>query len=416
MTLRILWASDRIIGGSSAYTKVTYQMCTRLAKLDCKVAHVPMGKANRMGIWTYENVMICPSGDHPFAEDILLDHYVDFKADMLVLLKDIWVLAEIQNFAINYVPYCPIDHSPVSILITSKMQTAFRVLVPSRFGEKELTNANVQNVRYLPHGVSLDTYQPLEEHRAECKKLWFLPEDDFTVLIVARNQARKMIPHMLRAFKLFKERNPDVKSHLFLWTDVAPSSGETYEGALSMGVGDSGVNLIPEILQLGLDKHALWPDRKLIRRGIPENSGMNFKGGWDMNKLYNAADVLLGTTGGEGFFLPGLEAQACGKPIVVTDYAAAPEVCGVGLTVPASDYMILNTPGTRYAVANLDKTADALTKIMNSDRNKLARRARAFAERFSWENIIERYWKPFQEEAENELKPLITKEGKKTWA
>jgi len=60
--------------------------------------------------------------------------------------------------------------------------------------------------------------------------------------------------------------------------------------------------------------------------------------------------------------------------------------------------------------------AEALTKIMNSDREKLARRARRFAERYSWENVIERYYTPFLEEAEEELKPLITKEGTKKWA
>jgi glycosyltransferase involved in cell wall biosynthesis len=218
---------------------------------------------------------------------------------------------------------------------------------------------------------------------------------------------------MLRAYKRFLELNPDIKSHLLLWTDVQPLGREAYEGAVSLGVADVGVNLLPEIMELGLGEVVLWPDARLVREGLPDWAGQQ---GYDMVKLYNACDVLLGTTGGEGFFLPGLEAQACGKPIVVTDYASAPEICGAGLTIPPSDYAILNSPGTRYALADIDKTAEALTKIANADREKLAKKARAFAERYDWNVIMEKFWKPFLEECSIELFPKITKEATSTWA
>jgi hypothetical protein len=52
---------------------------------------------------------------------------------------------------------------------------------------------------------------------------------------------------------------------------------------------------------------------------------------------------------------------------------------------------------------------------MNADKERLARKARAFAERYSWENIIQSYWQPFLNSCEEELKPLITKGGTKTW-
>jgi glycosyltransferase involved in cell wall biosynthesis len=218
---------------------------------------------------------------------------------------------------------------------------------------------------------------------------------------------------MLRAYKRFLELNPDIKSHLLLWTDVQPLGREVYEGAVSMGVADVGVNLLPEIMELGLGEVVLWPDAKLVREGLPDWAGPE---GHDMVKLYNACDVLLGTTGGEGFFLPGLEAQSTGAPIIVTDYASAPEICGAGLTVPPSDYVILNSPGTRYALADIDKTAEALTKIANADREKLARKARAFAERYDWSRIMSDYWQPFLRECEIELFPKITKETVSTWA
>jgi len=229
---------------------------------------------------------------------------------------------------------------------------------------------------------------------------------------VAMNRARKQIARQLRGYKRFLECNPDVKSHLMLWSNIHPA---TQPQEAPMGVADVGVNLLPEIMELGLGERVHWPDEKLIQEGIPEWSGMDFEGGWDMVKLYNSFSVLLHCTGGEGFGLPLIEAQACGVPVITTDYAAAPEQVGAGLTVPASDYVVINTPGTRYALADVDGMAEALAKICNANPEKLTRKARRFAERYSWENVMNQHFKPFMEEVEVELKPLITRGGVKAW-
>lgn len=417
MTLRILWLSDKIFGGYSAYSKVTYESCTRLAKLGHKIAHIPMGMANRMGKHVHENVLVYPSGLNPWGEDVAIQHYVDWRADMLITLKEPWAFQHIQNFAINFVPYAIIDHSPVSPAITSRLHTAFKVLVPSRFAQRELKTAGIDNVTYMPHGVRTDLYRPLEGRKEDCKKQWYIEPGDFTVLMVTMNRSRKMNPRAFRGYKRFLELNPDVKSHLFFWGNIEPRpGGEATEGPIGLGVSDVGVNLLPEIIRLGLGESIMWPDRSFIAEGVPEWAGENYEGGWDMVKLYNAADVLLFCTGGEGFGLPLIEAQACGIPVVTTDYAAGPEQVGAGgLTVKADDYVIINTPGVRRALTSIDGMADALTKIMNSDREKMARRARRFAERYSWENVIDRHYKPFLEEAEEQLKPMITKQGRKKW-
>lgn len=406
--LKILWNSDRMIGGTSAYSKISYEMCTRTVKLGYQVAHIPMGMANRMGRQVYQGVLIYPSGSDPFNEDVILDTYLDWKADMLITLKEPWVFKHTHKLAINFVPYAIIDHSPVSPLITSKLHTAFRILVPSRFAQRELKLQGFDSV-YVPHGVDTSIYKPLE-NKEYCRKLFYLNPDDFVVGVIARNQSRKMIPRILQAYKRFLELNPDVKSRMMLWTNVYPSSPPSQP---IMGVADVGVNLLTEIYRLGLGEKVNWPDWKQIEKigGLPEYDPA---GGWDMVKLYNSMDVVMSLSG-EGFWLVGLEAQACGVPVICANYAAAPEICGSGLTVDVDDYIILNTPGTRYPLCSVDKAAEALTKIMNANPEKLARRARRFAERYDWNKVVERYWKSFLEEAECELYPLITGEGVKSW-
>jgi len=369
-----------------------------------------MGFANRMGTQlTQEGVQIYPSGANAFGEDVAVEHYLNFKADMLISIKEPWCFSHIPFQPINFVPFAIIDHSPVSTEITSRLNTAFKVIAISRFGQMELKRAEIDSY-YIPHGCDIEKYRPYPEMKKEYRKLWYLDPDAYTIGIVAMNRSRKLISRMLRGYKRFREMNPDVKSQLLLWTDIMPM--DMPDDPL-MGVADVGVNLLPEILQLGLNEHVIWPHRDLIKHGIPEWTGEDGK--WDMVKMYGCMDVLFHCTGGEGFALPLIEAQACGVPVITTDYAAGPEQVSAGLVVPYSDYVILNTPGTRYALADIEKMAEALTKIYNADREKLARKARAFSERYDWDRIVDVYWKPFLEKCEGELRPLFTKEGRRSW-
>jgi len=410
--MKLMFIGDKILGGNSAYSKIGLELCNRLAQAGHKVAHIPTGFANHMGIQSLDNgVRIYESGNTPFSEDVVEEHYMHFKADMLISLKETWCFNLLPFLPINYVPHCIIDHEPLSPLITYGLGTTYRNIAITRFGQRMLKNAGFSST-YIPHGVDCNIFKPILEHKKECRKLWFLDEDSFVIGIVAMNRARKMIPRMLRGFKRFKEINPDVKAQLMLWTDIRPPAQPE---DTPMGIGDVSVDLLPEMVELGIIPSTVLPHSKLIKHGIPDWSGDNYQSGWDMVKLYGAMDVLLNCTGGEGFSLPLVEAQACGVPVICTDYAGGPEQVGAGLVVPYSDYVILNTPGTRYALCDTEKMAEALTKIYNADREKLAKKARVFALRYDWNTVVEQYYKPFLSECESELHPLIAKEGTKVW-
>jgi glycosyltransferase involved in cell wall biosynthesis len=369
-----------------------------------------MGFANKMGTTIYEDVIVYNSGLNAFGEDVTIPDYADFNADMLITLKEPWVFSHIPKAALNWVPFAIIDHSPVSDAITSRLETAFKVIAPSRHAQWELMQKKIDSY-YIPHGVNTSVFKPLD--KAKCKKLWHLDPDDFTVVIVAANRARKMVSRQLQGYRKFLDRNPDVKSHLLLWSNVYPNN---YPDSENMGVADVGVSLLPEIMRLGLGEAVRWIDPKTYDKGIPDWAGDDYENGYDMAKLYNCGDVLLEATGGEGFGLPLIEAQSCGLPVVATNYAASTENVGSGYTVPWHDYVILNTPGTRYALANIEGIAEALTKVLNGNPARFAKQARLFAERFDWDRTIEQYWKPFLLSCEEELFPLITKGGIKSWA
>lgn len=408
--LKLMFLGDRITGGTSAYSKIGFETCTRLANEGHAIAHIPMGRANKMGKYGFGNVLLYESGLDYFGEDVTLKHYESFKADMLVTIKETWVFNRIFKEAINFVPFAVVDHSPVSAAITSRLEYAFKIISISRHAQKELRRFNIMS-DYIPHGVRCDLYKPLK-NKAECRKQFFLDPDAFVVGIVAMNRVRKMIPRMLRGFKRFLELNPDQKIQMILFTKTIPRT--IPEEVATFGVADAGVNLIPEIMELNLTQTVQWPKWEEIEEigGLPE---WDPQGGWDMVNLYNCLDVLLLCSGGEGFGLPLIEAQACGVPVVTTNYAAGPEQVGAGYTVKYDDYVIIVTPGTRYALASIDGMAEALTKVLNADRAKLAKKARKFAERYDWKLIINDYWKPFLSNCEEELQPLISNGKLSTW-
>lgn len=389
-----------------------YETCTRLAQAGHKIAHIPIGFANHMGIQTLEDdIRIYESGHNPFSEDVVEEHYMHFKADMLITLKEPWCFEYLHQMPINFVPNCIIDHEPLSPAITYRLSTTYRNIAITRFGQRMLKNAGFSSV-YIPHGVNCDIYKPIPEHKKECRKLWFLDEDAYVIGIVAMNRARKMIPRMLRGFKRFKESNPDIKTQLMLWSDIRPPARPE---DTPMGIGDVAVDLLPEMKELGIIPDIVFPHEQLIRHGIPDYTGEDYKNGWDMVKLYGSMDVLLNCTGGEGFGMPLIEAQSMGIPVITTDYAGGPEQVGAGLTVRVDDYVIINTPGTKYCLASIDGMAEALTKIMKSDSTKLSKKARAFSMRYDWNRVIADYWEPFLRECQEELRPLLTKDGSKTW-
>jgi len=408
--MRLIFQGDRI-WGKSAYSKVIYNLSKRLLNEGHKVSHIPMGNSLRGGKFNHSGVLVYSSGLDIFAQDVSVEHYLNFKADMLITVKEPWVFSTLHKEALNFVPMAIIDHAPVSASITSRLHTAFKVISISRFGQNELNKKKIDST-YIPHGVS-DVYRPLnEDQKMTCRKMFALDPDEFVVGIVAMNRSRKLIPRQILGYKRFLENNPDVKSHLFLWTDVQPTRKYAEP---SVGISDVGVSLLPEIMDLGMGDAIKWPDRRNVAEGIPEWEGDNFIDGWDMVKLYNSFDVNMLCTGGEGAGLPYIEAAACGVPSICTDYAAAPEYVGPGLTVPAKEYIILNAPGTRYALPSIDGMADALTKLYNTDREKLARKLRVHAERYSWDNVMKKYMNPFMEECEKELFPMYTSEGIKSW-
>jgi FkbM family methyltransferase len=121
-----------------------------------------------------------------------------------------------------------------------------------------------------------------------------------------------------------------------------------------------------------------------------------------MVALYNSFDVLMNATRGEGFGIPILEAQACGVPVIVTDFSAMPELCFAGWKVGYTDREF-TYQGSYQVLPSVTDIADALEEAyqMNDEqRAGMRAQARAGALTYDADLVTTEYWKPALEAIE----------------
>ena len=377
MRLMILTDAMVVKTKPTAYGKVAFQIFKGI-KDRHTVAHQPMLHANRLGLFTYKELLVYPSGDAEFGEDLIQRNCFHLNADAVLTLKDLYVFTQIMQYPLEWVPYTPIDHSPISPGIIERLKYAFKVVSMSEFGYRELKAAGVEST-LIPHGVG-DEYRMIED-RALCRRRFHIKPDEFLIGFVGLNRMRKMIPRVIQVMKAVRDMNPDVDVNGFLWTDV-----------------DKEVPLKPIILSHGMNEHIHWPNPDMYNQGIPENL---------MVELYNAFDVTI-CVGNEGFWMPGPESLATGTPIIAPDYAAAADRVsrGCGYKIRVKDWTYNNPVGVRQPIVDIADAARKITKIINGDREKIARRCIREAKKYRWSKIIEKHWLPFLDSCEEELLPM----------
>ena len=225
----------------------------------------------------------------------------------------------------------------------------------------------------IPLGVDRSIFFPMPKVAARrLLELGRSREDVFIVGTVNRNQPRKRLDLTVRYFCNWVKQYGRNDAHLFL--HVAPT-------------GDVGWDVEQLMRYYGLANRLILsqPDPG---PGIPPQL---------MNATYNAFDVQISTTLGEGWGLPHLEGMACGIPQIVPDWAALGEwpKSAVRL-IPCTSYShAQNNLNVLGGVADEALFIEALESFYSNRglRERFAQAAydRACDEMFDWGTIGERF-------------------------
>jgi hypothetical protein len=124
-----------------------------------------------------------------------------------------------------------------------------------------------------------------------------------------------------------------------------------------------------------------------------------------MADLYRASDVLLAPSRGEGFGIPVIEAQACGRPVIVSDFSAQPELVGDGWLVdgePEWDVAQQSCFYRPYAGSVLDRLEAAYGRGRGDSATAVK-----FAAGYDADLVHRTYWRPIITQLQERL-PDVT--------
>lgn len=361
----------------TGYGVQTKGFCHRLMGLGHSVVVVTT-TATMGTVW--EGLLHVPAGpDHPAVEG-MYEWPRRLPIDVMITLMDAWtipieVLEMLKAMGVKWCPYAPVDHEPIPINVQDRLEHGAYNLAMSPFTLREFERVGLPNPRYLPHGVETKIFYPRPQH-----KEMLVARNKFVVGIVSSNMepmGRKGWVHAFDAYGKFHEKHEDTR----LYVHCNPTRN------------DGGLDLIQMGKQRGFEPYS--PDIWQLMANIPAEK---------MAEIYSTFDVLMMLSGGEGFGIPLIEAQACGTPVIATDFTAPRDLVGAGWKIPIVGKM--HTPMNSYwGIPDVDAAVDALEEAYDLWKSEKLRKtmrdkAVAFAADFDFDLITEKYLIPWLEEVE----------------
>jgi len=331
---------------------------------------------------------IYPARGDPFDFRLVHDFAQHAKADVILSLYDLFPFPDTVRQDMNYpwIAWCPVDGTPPPARLLNAAKQAEWLLSMSKFGQKELNNAGLQNT-YVPLGVDCDVF--CQGSKQEARERLNLPQDAFLVGVVAANKGwpcRKSWPEMIMAFSQFHHRFPR-NTLLYLHTTRVP-----------YGTRD-GVNIDALVQRAGLDRNVVQVVAEAdIAIGVPPET---------MADLYRAFDVLLAPSMGEGFGLPIVECQACGTPVITQACTAMEETTFLGHCLDPLQLFYVPQLNYWWYLASVPRIIEALTSEYQnpSTRDERAVQQAVFKirQRYHWPTVYERHWKQVLQKVSDEL-------------
>jgi hypothetical protein len=182
-------------------------------------------------------------------------------------------------------------------------------------------------LKYVPHGVSSNTFYPIHQSQQEYtelekykKQIFGTFEPEFIIMTSNRNIRRKNMADVIAAYKLFCDKltkEQADKCVLYLHTQA---------------IDDNGTDLLAVV-------ENICPDYKVyISAGHCDSKSLNY--------LYNIADVTINIASNEGFGLTTCEGLSAGTPTIVNVTGGLQDQCGFKIAnqfLTEQDYVALGS-------------------------------------------------------------------------
>lgn len=384
LVVRALWIGDA--GADTGFGTVTHGIGERLVAMGHDI-HVLAtnydGDHVDTNLKLYRpNKLVQPD---IYGQSRFVEMLSSIEPEVVVILNDPFVIAKFlfrnnwdtERALLQYRPilaYMPVDGTaqPTTWNILERVT---KPVLMSRFGRTWLPDAPV-----VWHGVDTSQYRPASTKRyissggaevsskKDAKRALGYDPDGFLVLRVDRNSRRKDFSSTWKALVPVMKRHTDIQVHFHC-----------------KGTGDDGVEL-PQLFsrEPSIAEKFFLPGNHSTQRGWPKD---------DLAILYNAADLFVSTSWGEGFGLTLVESLACGVPVIAQDVSAISEVVGPGgvLLPPAATITV--TSGQDQWLPDVGAFSEAIEHLYlaGGTRRKLGEAGREHISHFSWDEAARRF-------------------------
>lgn len=376
---KLLWVGDAVV--KTGFSTVTHRVLDVLKdKWDVHVLGVNYNGDPTPYQKTYGGLYPAMLGGDVWGVQRINALVNGLKPDVVLIVNDPWNIPPYVNEIPDGVPvvaYCPIDAPNQQA--ARHLNALARVIAYTGFGRKELVlGGYTGRCEIIGHGVDTDVFHPVDGGRMAARKQLKLSknlnEDSFIVGNVNRNQPRKRLDLTIQ-----------------YWTQWWVNAGQPRNAYLYLHCSNNDIGW--NVLQLA--KYYGMQSQLIITN--PNMGPMNNVSEHDLNLIYNAFDVQITTTMGEGWGLTQHEGMAAGTAQIVPEYSALAEwpkdaVRYVPVTSFGAHPQCINTIG---GIADAEGFVAAIDEFytdpsLRDSYGKLAL-ARATEERFKWANVAEQF-------------------------
>lgn len=348
-----------------------------------------------------------PHGKHAFCMQLLGDK---LGFDLVFLIHDIGLLDKNNIFQFlneahaykqqnNLRNFKSVLYTPVDSRLTKEhirnLHCIDTIITYNKFSRHEIVRNRpelLKRVKTIPHGINPDDFFVMEP--AEVKKFreqYFGVENAGKIIFcnINRNQPRKAIGETILAFIEAKEQWPD--AHLpppFLYLHM----------------------LEKDPLMSGYDLREIFAQTDLVEGKDYKIAPQEFftqANGADiatLRAIYNASDIYITTTTGEGWGLSVVEAFACRTPVILPLHTSFTEISSNGERAHTMHNMVpfINQfDQTIRMQTDIFECAEVMIQaaheLRSGESKKMINAAQQYARSLSWKAISDRFVEYFDE-------------------
>jgi glycosyltransferase involved in cell wall biosynthesis len=331
----------------------------------------------------YHGATVWGKGEKDYGEDMLPFLLKKLKPEYIITLCDLAhqsrysYLPKIKDRGLwhgDWVTYSPVDTLNVMPWMKELVQHSDIKVSLTKYTQKLFKGIGL-NTEYVPHGVNPELYKPHSALKRAQLRERNNYKGKFVVFSVGKNQDRKGWDRLIKGFSQFVHENNAKDAVFLMHTDKEGSDVRGKDAGYMINVLADKYEVTDQCYMTDPQLHKLW------RQNFTEKQLVD---------LYNIADVGL-YAGAEGFGIPILEQQACGRPVIIGDMCSARELVeGHGKIVPLAGYNE-GVNGVETGKVSAEGITKALTEYYK-DRKQVeqdGRAAREHAIKYDWKTVMD---------------------------